>query len=289
MEKFSSEPSLKEEKFFWNKGATLVLGVDEAGRGCLAGPVYAATAAFQPEQVPPAGLTDSKLLTPNKRAKLFDLIESDAFARGVGFATNQEIDRWNILRATGLAVARAIEIALKNFATNRIMSGESFEKLSVADLKKCDQRLVLDSEVKVAFLVDGNLSLIDIARFFVEHEDYRKEFSLLRSLFAQETVAERCLVKGDMRSYSIAAASILAKVSRDRIMGEVSEEFPQYEFDRHKGYYTARHKELLRIHGPCRIHRFSFAPCKRGTFTHGASGVSTPHLRWGFGTSLHKT
>ena len=177
----------------------IICGVDEAGRGPLAGPVYAA-AVILPRNLDIEGLNDSKKLTEKKRAELYDVITARAVAFGIGSASEREIDEINILQATFLAMRRAIE----------------------------------------AMPVRPDLALIDGNR--------DTDFGV-----PSETV-----IKGDSLSASIAAASILAKVSRDRVMERFAQEYPQYGFEVHKGYGTKRHYEALREFGPCPIHRQSF-------------------------------
>ncbi|OCN02407.1 ribonuclease HII [Clostridium sp. W14A] len=180
-------------------GYPLVCGIDEAGRGPLAGPVFAA-AVILPPQVQIEGLNDSKKLSPNKREELYDVICGTAQAYGVGFATEGEIDEINILQATFLAMRRA------------------FDQLNL-----CPD----------CALVDGN-RMPDLG------------------------VETRLIVKGDSLSASIAAASILAKVSRDRVMCRIDEIYPDYGFAKHKGYGTALHMDRLREKGPCPVHRRTF-------------------------------
>lgn len=182
-----------------NDGRKVVCGIDEAGRGPLAGPVFAA-AVILPEHAEIEGLNDSKKLTPKKREALYDVIVQTAIAWGVGFATEDEIDKINILQATFLAMRRA------------------FSKLNLQP--DCA-------------LVDGNR-------------------------MPQLGVDTRTIVKGDSLSASIAAASILAKVSRDRVMCQIDEIYPEYGFAKHKGYGTKLHVEMLRKIGPCPVHRRTF-------------------------------
>jgi ribonuclease HII len=179
----------------------LVAGVDEAGRGPLAGPVVAA-AVILDDLHPIAGLADSKKLSPAKRERLYDEIRAKALCCSVAEASVEEIDRLNILQATMLAMRRAVE----------------------------GLRL---TPTKV--LVDGN------------------------RLPPLPMLAE-AIVKGDSKVAAISAASILAKVTRDRWCAQYHVEFPAYGFDGHKGYGTAEHLAALRLHGPCPQHRKSFAP-----------------------------
>lgn len=187
------------ENSFFSEETRVICGVDEAGRGPLAGPVCAA-AVILPANLEIPGLTDSKKLTDKKRRELYPVIMEQAIAYGIGFASEQEIDEINILQATFLAMQRAIDqLAVK------------------PDLA----------------LIDGNR---------------QKDFG----------VPVKTVVKGDSLSASIAAASILAKVTRDNLMLEQAETYPQYKFDVHKGYGTKAHYEALREYGPCPIHRMTF-------------------------------
>lgn len=187
------------EQKYYSQGVQYICGVDEAGRGPLAGPVCAAAVILPPEVDIP-GLDDSKKLSDKRRRELFPLIKEKALAYGIAFADEKEIDEINILQATFLAMERAI-----------------------AQL-----------EIKPDFaLIDGNRE---------------KDFGV-----PVETV-----VHGDSRSASIAAASILAKVTRDDVMLEMAEKYPGYGFEIHKGYGTKAHYAALQEHGPCPIHRMTF-------------------------------
>ena len=188
---------IEEEAFA--EGYTVICGVDEAGRGPLAGPVCAAAVILpRGHQIP--GLNDSKKLTDKKRRELFPLIKEQAVAYGIGMASHEEIDEINILQATYLAMERAIA--------------------------------QLEGKADLA-LIDGNRA---------------KDFGM----------AVRTVVKGDSLSANIAAASVLAKVTRDDLMVEMAKEFPGYGFEVHKGYGTKAHYEALRENGPCAIHRMTF-------------------------------
>ena len=181
------------------EGFACVCGVDEAGRGPLAGPVCAA-AVILPPDIQIEGLNDSKKLTDKKRRALYDVIVEQAASYGIAFADEQEIDEINILQATFLAMRRA------------------FEKLTVTP--------------DIA-LIDGNRA-------------------------PGLSCRERTIVHGDALSASIAAASILAKVTRDRLMEDYDAQYPQYGFAVHKGYGTQRHYAALREFGACPIHRQTF-------------------------------
>lgn len=177
----------------------VICGVDEAGRGPLAGPVCAA-AVILPKHHQIPGLTDSKKLSDKKRRELFPLIQEQALAYGIGYASQSEIDEINILQATFLAMGRALA--------------------------------QLEIRPDLA-LVDGNRD-------------------------PGFPVPVKTVVKGDSLSANIAAASVLAKVSRDDVMLEMAEKYPQYGFDIHKGYGTKAHYAALTEYGPCPIHRRSF-------------------------------
>lgn len=182
------------------RGFNLICGVDEAGRGPLAGPVCAA-AVILPKDLEIPGLNDSKKLTEKKREALYDIITEQALAYGIAMASEQEIDEINILQATFLAMKRAVEAL----------------------------------PIKPDFvLIDGN------------REPDLGDLPL------------KTIVKGDSRSANIAAASILAKVTRDRYMMELDNEYSQYGFAVHKGYGTQKHYEALREHGHCPAHRRTF-------------------------------
>lgn len=193
-------PDYEFEKAAVNSGFSCICGVDEAGRGPLAGPVCAA-AVILPEGAVIEGLDDSKKLTEKKREGLCDIIKQTAVAYSVAYGTLEEIETVNILEATYLAMNRAIE----------------------------------GLSVKPDFaLIDGNRVPRGIK-------------------IPCETV-----VKGDSRSMSVAAASVLAKVTRDRLMLEYDKKYPEYNFKKHKGYGTKEHTELIKQYGPCEIHRLSF-------------------------------
>lgn len=195
-----SEVNLWEiENSLYAEGYKMICGVDEAGRGPLAGPVCAA-AVILPKGLVLPGLNDSKKLTDKKRRELFPIIKEQAIAYGIGLASHEEIDEINILQATYLAMERAIA--------------------------------QLEGKADFA-LIDGNRA---------------KDFG----------VPVRTVVKGDSLSASIAAASILAKVTRDNLMLELAEKYPEYGFQVHKGYGTKAHYEALRTHGHSPIHRMTF-------------------------------
>ena len=187
------------ENSHFENGIKIICGVDEAGRGPLAGPVCAAAVILPPNAEIP-GLNDSKKLTDKRRRELFPIIKEQAIAYGIGLASHEEIDEINILQATYLAMERALS------------------QLSV--------------QPELA-LIDGNRA---------------KDFG----------IPVLTVVKGDSLSASIAAASILAKVTRDDLMAQAAEDYPQYQFEVHKGYGTKAHYAALSEHGPSPIHRMTF-------------------------------
>ena len=180
-------------------GYRSIAGIDEAGRGPLAGPVVSGAVILPPDFHCPE-ITDSKRLSEKKREALFPVILENASAVGIGIADHREIDRINILQASLLSMRRAVD-----------------------DLGTLPDYLLIDGK----FTIDSD-------------------------------VDQEAVVKGDARSISIAAASIVAKVTRDRIMKDLSLEYPAYDFHRHKGYPTRAHKAAIQRHGPCPVHRKSF-------------------------------
>lgn len=194
------------EDSLYENGVQIICGVDEAGRGPLAGPVCAAAVILPPHTVIP-GLNDSKKLTDKRRRELYPLIKEKALAYGIAFADHGEIDKINILQATYLAMERAI--------------GQLSVRPDIA-------------------LIDGNRA---------------KDFGL----------PVKTVVHGDSLSANIAAASILAKVTRDDVMLQMAGDYPQYSFEVHKGYGTKAHYEALAQHGPCPIHRMTFLKKLYGT------------------------
>ncbi len=193
--------TLEIEQALWSEGFASVAGVDEAGRGPLAGPVVAAAVMF-PQQFMLHGVNDSKLCTPRQREHLYELIMENATGVGIGTVDHEVIDRINILQATVLAM-----------------------RMSLENMNKQPEYAI----------IDGNSFYHDRWKF-------------------------RNIIKGDQKSYTIAAASIIAKVTRDRMMCEFDARYPEYGFARHKGYGTRQHIEAIRRYGLCNIHRRSFHP-----------------------------
>lgn len=207
-------PHLEKEKLYWEQGLQFVVGIDEAGRGSLAGPVVAGAVIVQPhviEEVQSAPefklVRDSKTLSEKQREKAYDFVTQN-FQWGVGITDEKTIDRINILQAAYLSMKKA-----------------------VSDLKSKTKN------IPQIILIDG------------------------RSPIPNISIRQESIVSGDKHIFSISAASIVAKVTRDRIMLEYSEKYPQYDFAKHKGYGTKLHFEMIEKHGLCDIHRKSF--CKK--------------------------
>lgn len=200
---------LNTEKSYFDKGFRLIGGVDEAGRGPLAGPVVAACVVVGPDfKIDSSDLeliADSKKLTAKKREYLFHIIKEKALAVEIGVVNNETIDKINILQASFLAMRRAIK------------------------------KLPLEPDY---IILDGGFKIPKLK------------------------TPQSAIIRGDATVWTIAAASIIAKVSRDWMMTEIDKEYPQYQFAKHKGYGTKDHMDLLKQHGPCPLHRFSFAPVK---------------------------
>ncbi|MGI6374260.1 MAG: ribonuclease HII [Patescibacteria group bacterium] len=198
---------LQTEQEFFNLGYQYLGGLDEAGRGPLAGPVVAACVVidshFKIDQSDLKLVTDSKKLSASKREQLFKIIKEKVTAVEIGIATNEEIDQINILQASFLAMRRAVK------------------------------KLKIQPDY---LLVDGNFKVPQLNK------------------------SQTAIVHGDAQVFCIAAASIIAKVSRDWLITELAKKYPQYELEKHKGYGTKRHLELIAKYGPSPLHRLSFAP-----------------------------
>lgn len=200
----------KIEQQLYSEGIQSIAGIDEAGRGPLAGPVVVATVVM-PKNSMIEGVNDSKKISEKKREKLYEQITEEALAYGVGIIDQKEIDRINILNATKEGLA----ISIKEMEKDLEEKQRGFQKPDI---------ILVDALTKID--TDG--------------------------------IAYRSIIKGDSKSYSIAAASIIAKVTRDRIMRQWDEVYPQYGFAKHKGYGTATHIAAIKEYGLCPLHRRSF-------------------------------
>ena len=200
----------KIEKELYNKGIKNICGIDEAGRGPLAGPVVVAS-VIMPEDSMIEGVNDSKKVSEKKRELLYEKITQEAIAYGVAIIDQNEIDKINILNATKQGLTACIKDLEKNLQEKK----RGFEKPDI---------ILVDALTKID--TDG--------------------------------IEYRSIIKGDSKSYSIAAASIIAKVTRDRIMKEWDEVYPMYGFEKHKGYGTAAHISAIKQYGVCSLHRKTF-------------------------------
>lgn len=215
-------PTFKEEQKLSKKGCQFIVGLDEAGRGPLAGPVVAAAVIFSPRAIKLysrkvnsnsgeksfwfKSVRDSKTLTSKKREELYKIIVKEALDWKVGAVSEKMVDKINILQASFLAMKKAVK---------KLKTRPDF------------------------LLIDGKFTLTDYP------------------------VNQKAIPQGDQKIFSIAAASIVAKVTRDRVMKNLHKKYPLYSFDKHKGYGTRLHFEMLDRHGPCQIHRKSFKPVKK--------------------------
>ena len=200
----------KIESDLYRKGVNNIAGIDEAGRGPLAGPVVVAC-VIMPKNSMIEGVNDSKKVSEKKREKLYEEIINEAIAYGVGIISQEEIDRINILNAT----KEGLTMAIKEMEKDLKEKERNFEKPEI---------ILVDALTKID--TDG--------------------------------ISYRSIIKGDAKSYSIAAASIIAKVTRDRIMRQWAEVYPMYGFEKHKGYGTANHISAIKEYGLCPLHRRSF-------------------------------
>lgn len=205
-------PNFNEEKKLWKKGHNIIIGLDEAGRGPLAGPVVAGAVVFLncKSQISNFGINDSKKLSPEQREKIYNYFKKNSDIEwGIGIVSEKVIDKINIFEATKLAMEKAIQQAQKKLKT------------------------------KPDFLIlDGNFKINSI-------------------------IPQKSIIKADQKVFSCALASIFAKVTRDKIMQKEHKKYPNYGFNKHKGYGTAHHFEMIKKYGPCKIHRKTFYPIKK--------------------------
>jgi len=213
-------PNFNEERKLWRKGYKMVVGIDESGRGPLAAPVVAAAVRLAEDCPPLLGLKDSKKLSSKKREEIFEILkENPNIEWGIGRVSEKVIDKINILEATKLAMKRAV--------------GNLEKKLNIKNgvCQKLDDRPIFGTDS--ILIIDGNFGInLDIP--------------------------QKSIIKADEKVFSCAAASIIAKVSRDRMMLRYHKKYPQYGFDKHKGYPTKLHRHMIKKYGFCKIHRKSF-------------------------------
>jgi ribonuclease HII len=202
-------PNFSEEKKLWKKGYKFVIGIDEAGRGPLAGPVVAVAAIIR-LKVLDFGVRDSKMLSPKQREEIYNaLIKHQDVEWGIGIVSEKIIDKINILEATKLAIEKAIK-----------------------DLEK-----KINITTGGFLILDGNFAI-------------------------NSDIPQKSIIKADQKVFSCALASIFAKVRRDRMMEKYHKQYPQYGFNKHKGYGTVHHFKMIEKYGPCKIHRKTFCPIK---------------------------
>lgn len=238
--------TFKLENDLIENGYELIIGIDEAGRGPLAGPVVAGAVILKNSELRAVKyeireldlIRDSKTLSEKQREKIFVFIQENFFT-GIGICSHETIDRMNILEASFLAMKKAIASLAREISNFQPISLEGELPISneiqnsSVQSPRCDMR-----NIKQIILVDGNKKIPNLS------------------------MNQRAIVNGDKFVKSISAASIIAKVTRDRIMKKSHERYPQYGFDKHKGYGTKFHVEALKKYGPCKIHRKSFEPVK---------------------------
>ncbi len=216
------------EKKYSAEGCEFIIGIDEVGRGPLAGPVVSCAAAVRKSQFPVSSgknwdlIRDSKTLSAKQREKLFDFIQENFYV-GIGIIDHKTIDRINILESSFLAMKAALNDLQRNLASDSSSYQGEEKKKSFQTSRKI-------------ILVDGNKKIPNLS------------------------LEQKAIPSGDKYVKSISAASIIAKVTRDRLMLEMHEKYPEYFFDKHKGYGTKLHMEMLSKFGPCEIHRKSFEP-----------------------------
>lgn len=236
---------LQAEKNFWDKGLKTVIGIDEAGRGPLAGPVVAAAAAVDYFSYQKAGRSlkkdfniilkqanDSKKLAAKKREEIYSLIAKSPLIKwGIAAVSEKKIDKINIFEASKLAMAKAL---IDLMSKDDFIGKRPLDKNKPNFFRPEDQQL----------LIDGN---------FLLSSDFLNKNGFFQA-------SQQAIVKGDEKVFSIAAASIIAKVYRDKIMEKMDKKYPEYGFAKHKGYATKHHKKMLEVFGPADIHRKSFQP-----------------------------
>jgi len=231
-------PNFDEEKKLWKKGFSSVAGLDEAGRGPLAGPVVAAAVVFTKNcKIKNLCINDSKKLSERQRDFFYEILTNHKDIKwGVGIVSEKIIDKINILQATKLAMQKAI-VSLRGHSNGRGNPGVLCANSRLPRRPSARLRTPRNDEsVNVDYLlIDGNFKINSIMR-------------------------QKSIVKGDQKVFSVAAASIIAKVTRDRIMQKFDKKYPQYGFKKHKGYGTKAHFASLEKFGPCKIHRKTFWP-----------------------------
>jgi len=233
-------PTLRAERKLWKKGYKRVACLDEAGRGSLAGPVTAAAVTVRQFLISNSQflkVKDSKKLTPKRRKELYKILtKNPAIKWGIGRVSEKVIDKINILEATKLAMKKA----LKNLEKKIIKKSKKSSVRKTYDREKIGKSHDRGKFGQPEFLIiDGNFTIDNLR------------------------IPQKAIIKADEKVFSCSVASIIAKVTRDRIMEKLHKKYPRYRFDRHKGYPTKYHLKMLRKYGHCKIHRKSFKPVRK--------------------------
>ncbi len=260
-------PNFNEEKKLWKQGYKFVVGLDEVGRGPLAGPVVASAIIINLINKKHSdilqnvrmflGIKDSKKLSEKQREEFYEILTKHSAIRwGIGIVSEKVIDKINILEATKLAMVRAIASLISNFqfpiSKSRQSRGLSIESEQIQKPKS-----------KIIKVQNQPLQKIDGRQFSAE-----AGFLLIDGNFGiDSTIPQKSIIKGDEKVFSISAASIIAKVTRDRIMQKMDKKYPQYGFAQHKGYGTELHIKNLKKFGHCKIHRKTFEPIKSRVYS----------------------
>ncbi len=257
-----------------------ICGVDEAGRGAIAGDVYAA-AVILDDNILIDGIMDSKVLTANQRSKLYTLIIDNCIAYGIGVATVNEIAKFNILNASMLAMKRAVLITINQILKKVFLNENSDTHLNSNDNNDNNDNHDILSNIIDAILIDGNvapyfdiidhnvidnLEQIQNHNYLLDNNNHNNNIFKHLNCYNNELLNKlsRPIIKGDVNVMQISAASILAKVARDNYMIQLDTKYPDYQFIKHKGYYTKLHKEKIQQYGVLtKLHRASFAPVRQ--------------------------
>ena len=261
-------PNLSEEKRLWKKGFKSVIGLDEAGRGPLAGPVVAAAVNILDTryQIPAftkvsAGrqnikIRDSKQLTFSQREKIYKIIIKDPRLQwGIGIVSEKIIDRINILEATKLAMIKAVKNLLQRKYQLKISKSILSQKPTIVGKKDKIDFLISNKTRNKIFLI-----LVRNKIFLILDGNFILPTKALTKIGIKKLIPQKSIIRGDEKVFSCSAASIIAKVTRDRIMVKLHKKYPKYRFDLHKGYGTKLHLRMLNKYGPCDIHRKTFKP-----------------------------
>lgn len=253
-------PSFEFEEYYSRKGFEYIIGADEVGRGAFAGPVVVGSVVF-PKNIHIDGINDSKLLSPQKREFLFEIIIQKALYYSIDEISVLIINKVGIWKATQIAFRKSVSNILHNLnSKNRDKNNSQIYSSSESVFAGESRSLETNSSRPASLRVQGGQS----SNNKVLLKSYNHSYFLLVDGFHIRYVKgigiknQKAIIKGDQKSVSISAASILAKVYRDNVMKKLHARFPEYRFDIHKGYGTNLHQEMIKKHGLCRLHRTSF-------------------------------